>query len=149
MTPAVRNVVFCVAAAGLLSGCGEGEIVNGFTASGAVAHGRVTTTSGEGVEGVRIEAETWKDESWNAACPGEGGERIGATGDTTSSSDGSYTLMFEEHGVGPGARCLVLVASPPSGSSLESASDTVRSIMLREEPPLDSAEVDLTLPSGE
>lgn len=149
MRSSLQNLTVLTVAVGLLWGCEEQVVVDDYIRTQAVLVGTVTSESGNGVEGVLVEAETWKDESWDAACPAEGGEQIGAEGNTHSASDGSYSLTFGERGVEEGTRCVVVRATAPSGSALQNASDTVPSMMLRKDGPLDSAEVDLTLPDSE
>lgn len=141
---AVLAVVF-----GLLSGCEEQVVVDDYIRTQAVVFGTISGQSGGGVDGAQIEVETWKDDNWDAACPANGGEQVGAQGSTNSEADGSYSLTFSEVGVEEGTRCVLVLVTPPSGSGLESASDTLQSMTLRNEGALDSAEVNVTLPNNE
>lgn len=128
----------------VLAACEDGDggiIRDEFPLTSAVVFGEVS-----GADGAPVGDATVTVEGWRVGCPDEGGSGPLPGPQGVTESDGTYRLVFEERGLDPQELCLLVRAEPPAGASSGAAADTGASVMLREEPPVDSVRVDLSLP---
>lgn len=128
----------------VLAACedGDGGITRDeFPLTSAVVFGEVSGADGSAVGNASVAAEGWR-----LGCPDEGGSGPLEGSEGSTDSDGTYRLVLEERGLSPQELCLVVRVEPPSNTSSGAVADTGTSVMLREERPIDSVRVDLSLP---